>query len=560
MATYYVRTDGSNSNTGTTNSAGGAWLTIGKAETTMIAGDTARVQAGLYDERVAVTGTTGTIGSPITYIADGAAICRGFDLTSVDYIRIIGFEITHDSTTYVRGIALLQTCSHIDILGNYIHDTNGPAIQGRIGSTTSYVTIRGNTFYFIGNVPGVSTTAVTVISTEPINTDRWLVEYNTCQRCGDFVNIYGTNSIIRNNYFHEFSNALLNVTDSYHQDIFQGGSGGIDTGTANQLYEANFGGDTLAANCHGAIFQDSIDAGDHDVLMRGNVYFNLGSGGAGARSFNGFRLYNETYYKTNQIAVNGDVAIWWSYGVDYSTDGLGANLLVADYGNANSTFSVPAGNTATLTNNLGYLAGADASFVSTADPLFTDATNRDFRLQSGSPAINAGSVLITVASSNGSGTSFDVNDGQLLNDGFSITRGDTITVGGTTTYITAISGNTVTVAASVTWTNGMAVYWGADATPDIGAYPYGAEQPVGTISNVGNLYTVLVSGNARFVEFFEDGIPVAIDYDAPYTYTSSGGTVTAKVYALYASATPVVDAVTSIINVTTLNVTTLTVG
>ena len=46
--TYYIRTDGNNANAGTTDSAGGAWRTMGKCATTAVAGDTCIVGNGTY--------------------------------------------------------------------------------------------------------------------------------------------------------------------------------------------------------------------------------------------------------------------------------------------------------------------------------------------------------------------------------------------------------------------------------------------------------------------------------------------------------------------------------
>lgn len=61
---YYIRTDGNNSNAGTSNSAGGAWRTMGKCGTTAAAGDTCFVVDGTYVEPEVVFNTNnGTAGA-----------------------------------------------------------------------------------------------------------------------------------------------------------------------------------------------------------------------------------------------------------------------------------------------------------------------------------------------------------------------------------------------------------------------------------------------------------------------------------------------------------------
>ena len=119
-----------------------------------------------------------------------------------------------------------------------------------------------------------------------------------------------------------------------------------------------------------------------------------------------------------------------------------------------------------------------------------------------------------------------------------------ITVGTTTTRITRIVDNTVTVADSVTWSNGTPVYWGAGANKDIGAFPYGSRDLTGaTLSQNGTTYTVNPTGDARGVWFYVDGIPAVWDATAPFTATIASGVVTAKAYALYAQKNPVVLAI-----------------
>lgn len=550
-STFYVRTDGSNSNDGLSNASGGAWLTIGYAESQMQAGDVIRVQTGTYNERVAVAGVSGTSDDWITFVADGQVVCRGFDLTGVSYIRLVGFEITHNTLDYQRGITMAGTCANIQIIDNYIHNVYRDGIvAASTGSAVSYVTIRGNTFEYIGQVPGVNTNAACVgIGSAYITPHHWLVEYNTISKAPDFVNVFGTNVIVRNNYLHDFQNAYWNTTDAaWHSDMFQTGSDGAVVGTRHQVYERNFTGDSTEAHSHFALWQDTVSAGDTNILVRGNVAFNFGSGGVGVIGVDKVSIYNNTFYKLCQISP-GAISIFYKGGssaTNYTYDNLVANTLIYDRGLSTDALVLGSGadpSTATFTHNLGYISGAESSYVSTSDPLLVDVSTKSFRLQAGSPAIDAGTNLVSITSADGSGTSFDVNDGQLLIDGWGLVDGDTVTVGATTTRITGISENTVTVADSVTWTEGDPVSWGTDTSPDIGAFPYGsAELTAASIIRAEDTYTVNVTGDARGVWFYVDGIPTTWDATPPYAATIASGTVTAKAYALYAQETPVVSA------------------
>ena len=64
-ATYYVAPNGSDANPGTEAQP---WCTIQKAAATLIAGDTAYVKAGTYNEKV-VPQNSGSPGNYITYTA-----------------------------------------------------------------------------------------------------------------------------------------------------------------------------------------------------------------------------------------------------------------------------------------------------------------------------------------------------------------------------------------------------------------------------------------------------------------------------------------------------------
>jgi len=65
-ATYYVSPSGNNANSG---SSLAPWLTIGKATSTAVAGDTVVIRAGTYNEFVD-NSTSGTSGNPITFVGE----------------------------------------------------------------------------------------------------------------------------------------------------------------------------------------------------------------------------------------------------------------------------------------------------------------------------------------------------------------------------------------------------------------------------------------------------------------------------------------------------------
>jgi hypothetical protein len=553
-ATYYVAINGSNSNSGSQQSP---WLTIGYAASKAVAGDIVRVQSGTYDERVAIS-ATGTNGGWINYVADGQVVCRGFDLGGVSYVRLIGFEITHTNTSYNRGIMLNGICTHIDILDNYIHDVNSDGLNSQTyanGGRPSNITIRGNTFYYIGRVPNVITNAAIAIGSAAVSPHHWLIEYNSIQKSGDFIDVCGTNNIYRNNYCRDFRNSDFNATDSsWHSDMFQDGSDGLAVGTRFHIYERNFCGDSIEANSHFGIWQDTVGAGDTNIVIRGNVGFNLGESGVGVLSTDHVVCYNNDLYA---ISVDGTANSTYgscyafykqSTSSDYSLNNMVANCIIHTTSDSvGSPIWIDTGSSATKTHNLGFNTYFDSSFVSTNDPKFIDpSTNkRNFRLQAGSPAIGAGTNVIWVTSAGGTGTSFAVNDSQLLCDGWGLVEGDRITTGGSTTTVTNISlgNNTLYVRDSVTWTNLQSVYWGTDVGPTIGALPYGSTQlTAAAMFQSGSSYTVTTSGDARGVWFYVDGIPTTWISPAPFTANITNGVVTAKAYALYAQANPVVTA------------------
>jgi hypothetical protein len=98
-----------------------------------------------------------------------------------------------------------------------------------------------------------------------------------------------------------------------------------------------------------------------------------------------------------------------------------------------------------------------------------NAAGADFRLQTGSPCIDKGAFL-TYATTGGSGNLVTVADARYFSDGYGITAGDVIRVGGNTATITRVSDNTLTLDRSINWSFGDKVsYPYTGVAPDIGA-------------------------------------------------------------------------------------------
>lgn len=535
-----------------TLSVPGTYATIALAAAASNPGDVVEVDSGTYVQTT--ISRSGSAGNFITYKAKAGAtvISRGFVLSGVTYIRIIGFEFTHANTSVDSVINATGTCNHIEILDNYAHNYAGNFVE--VTGTPTYFTIRGNHVYEqgIGTASAFLQTPDTTfyMFSAGAAVDHWLVEYNHIEKVGDFCSIYGANHIIRNNYMHNFRLDYW-AASGWHSDMFQPGSDGAALGTKHHVYEANYCGDSMDQDSHMHLFNDT-QGSDTNMLVRGEIGFKFGSAFLQVFHMDDVNAYNMTAYKFTQVASGNNGIQIYGPG-DAPINVLFANSILYDKGvNSDAIYVQESSGTLNIAGNLGYLAGTEASYVSTSDPLFVDISDTNhfnFRLQSGSPARGAGATswMPAVTTASGSGTSFNVTSGRgkYFTDGKGIAEGDRIRVGSTNATlvrITNISTDTITVDQSISWTLGDVVYWGNHGT-DIGAVPYYSTALTGaTISNVGTTYTVTPTGDARMVIFYTDGIPTSTDYDSPYTATIASGTVTAKAYALYAQETPVFTA------------------
>lgn len=153
MATYYVATNGSDSNNG---SSGSPWLTITKAAATAVAGDTVQVASGTYNSASINCNNSGTSGARIRFVSTvkwGAKVIyngsggSGTQCWNVNgnYIDVVGFDLTASVNVARLGIYIVNK-SYCRIQNNFIHDLPGVGSggSGGAGIVTDQYTTTGN--------------------------------------------------------------------------------------------------------------------------------------------------------------------------------------------------------------------------------------------------------------------------------------------------------------------------------------------------------------------------------------------------------------------------------
>jgi hypothetical protein len=157
---YYVATTGSDSNSGT---QAAPWRTIQHAATSVKAGDTINIRAGVYNEAVTPTVSGSAAAGSVTFqsypgetaIIDGTGlkVTNGqsglFNISNQNYITVSGLEIrnfTSKSDSQVPiGIYVSGADNNIKLLGNHVHNitTTAPANANNCASNALGIAIYG---------------------------------------------------------------------------------------------------------------------------------------------------------------------------------------------------------------------------------------------------------------------------------------------------------------------------------------------------------------------------------------------------------------------------------
>ena len=483
---YYVDVSNPQASDSNSGSEISPWSTIQHAANLLNAGDICFVKEGVYPERV-TPAHSGQAGNLITYKSIGNARILGFQLANRQYIRIIGFEFTHNYTS-ARYEAISMSNSHgCQILDNYLHHTYTLGIWMRQTAPTNNVLIAGNRISYIGSVAGHEMGEIAI----KLWGDNNIVEYNDISHVGDFLNVWGEKNIIRNNYFHDcyysdFPDFQVSNPQGHHIDGLQYWSDSRMLITTT-LVENNYFRDIVVQHAHIVLLQDESNTGSSHFIFRNNAMVRNGSYPFMVDHMDYVKVFHNTFVdvlysqipKALYCIVFKDGANYGGLinnvfynsvrdgGYVYYLDSESENGFYGDYNlaynstNVNATWGSPIRN--------------EIHTILNRDPRFISYTNDDFQLQNYSPCIGGAGPLTTTRNS-GNGSTIYVHDATYFSDGWGLTKGDIISVG-TSEGLKIISidydNNTISVDKNISWNLGDRVNLAYRGTaPDIGAFEY----------------------------------------------------------------------------------------
>jgi hypothetical protein len=543
-ATYFVQAlTGSDAADG---SFATPWLTIGKATSTVTAGDTVYV-SGTFNERAAEA-TSGSAGSFITYISTNGAICLGFN-NSGDYIRVIGFTMIHTNNL---GYAPLT------VSGDYNEYWYNTCFHGSDNNFLVNPTTMNNT-RFIGNSfswSGVNLNSNTLgnvikVFGDNSSVNNLLWEYNISEYSDDHMNPSGTNYLLRNNRWGPINQA--NTLNDPHVDGVQ-----CNAASRHIFVTRTWHIDNLVSNSHFVLMEAPVSGRSSKVMTYRNVTLRSGDQGY-------FQMRDATNLYSIQNTV-GEIGITRggpaSSGFFYIFDDAnGASISNKIFGNIYTNCTTSGGalytfggggnafNGFSWSDRLvsDYVGGSNGN-VENTDPKFVGYDTNNVMLRSDSAAIDTMTNLTFVTSASSTGNSFVVDDSNFFYNpaAFGLPYGERIYVGTDLVTITNVDywSKTIQTLESFTWAqNDVVHFFYRGSGPDYGAYEYGdAFLTAATFSASGNDYTCTPTGDAAFVVFHQNGIPHTIDYISPFTATITSGSVTVKAFAEHSQSNAVVAA------------------
>ncbi len=388
--TYYVATNGDDANPGTEAQP---WRTIQKAANTLGSGETVLIRGGTYQEQVVPqnSGVTYASSPGETAIIDGSGVSLPgdrddlaglFEVSDLSDIRISGLRIINAGPGDNHNGILIDNSVNITIDNNSTYNTASSGI-GVWGSRN--VIIDGNDVELCCN--DGEQECITVAGT-----DTFEIRNNHVHNGGPGSNggegidakDGSSNGRIYQNHVHHLYNRLGIYIEAWDKHTYN-----IEVYRNNVHDITNASGFSVASEQGGLL---------ENIRIYNNIAYNTELSGmefsaAGDSSTHPMRditVINNTFYN------NGAV---WGGGIFIENSDASGIVLRNNICNQNVLFQIAVeqvGSNLTIDHNL--VDGPKGDFendganVVEGNPLFVSASGGNFRLQSGSPAIDAGSA------------------------------------------------------------------------------------------------------------------------------------------------------------------------
>lgn len=322
----------------------------------MSPGDTTIIKPGTYSERIRVQ-ISGSSGKPITFKADldNPSVCKGFYILA-NYINIEGMEI--DNVTFGRNAGIYGKGSNITISGNRIKNVpfSGISLEG------SNNKIQDNYLFLCQYGIVINGTGFTVDGNEVERLKKW-----DSTEDNDYMRFFGSDHVIRNNYFHS---ASRDEVLGSHVDGFQ-------TFDNNKLFVRNviIENNTIYNMDEGAMLQAEKYRSSYNIIFRNNVFAHSSAWGLCIGSIPNVEVYNNTFVNIKYHGVGSNMNciiknnIFYNAGTGY----WGKAEVIADHN--------------LLYKDVGkYDPLKFPKDIVNKDPEFADPLNNNFRLKTTSPA------------------------------------------------------------------------------------------------------------------------------------------------------------------------------
>lgn len=271
MATYYVRPDGNNGNTGAGPSANQAWQTLARivqAGTAFTSGDTVYIAPGTYRQSIT---TTATYTSPTYFTGDPAA--AQFPGVTPGVVRITNFLSNDNSAATLQNLWTGTTFNYINISNIYFdHSSLGYGIYYNSG-TGNNSSIRN--CIFSGNNSSQGGIGTNIYLTSVKNT---LIENCIIMRSYNGIYITTTTDTDTNV---KIRNCFITGTTTYGTIISIGTGGGVNV-TNNIFYFANAQ----------AVYIDGSGNATSKTYVTNNIFYQCVGSVAGGSSVNIIEDYN----------------------------------------------------------------------------------------------------------------------------------------------------------------------------------------------------------------------------------------------------------------------------